>query len=98
MPTPHPDGLPPTKPFYLPQTLVGKALALPAQILFAVLGMLGLATWARQIVRVVPRQAAKIVIGGDGEGAGREVNLASWIDQNVPSLKGTFKPSWWLPK
>jgi hypothetical protein len=83
----HPDP----KPFYLPQSVVGKALALPAQILFALLGMLGLATWARQIVRVVPRTAGRIARGASED-------VTAWVDRNVPSLKGSFTPAWWLPK
>ncbi|CAK9783619.1 unnamed protein product [Cutaneotrichosporon oleaginosum] len=92
LPTPLPSTPPAPTPhsFYLPQGLVGKALALPAQLLFALLGMLGVATWARQIVRVVPRSAGTIA-----RDAAEDVT--AWVDRNVPSLKGTFKPAWWLP-
>lgn len=102
MPHPPPAGSPPpsdpTKPFYLPKTFLGKAAALPAQILFAILGMLGIATWARQIVRVVPRVPGLVALRGQKTEDGEGESVAAWVDRNVPSLKETFTPSWWLPK
>ncbi|BEI82219.1 hypothetical protein CcaverHIS002_0300870 [Cutaneotrichosporon cavernicola] len=52
--------------------------------------MFKLAVWARQIVRVVPRSPGVIARGAVDD-------VSAWVDKNVPSLKGTFTPSWWLP-
>jgi hypothetical protein len=52
----------PVKQLYLPQGLVSYVLSLPSQILFAILGMLGLAHYARQIVRVRPRSPGTVML------------------------------------
>ncbi|RXK38700.1 hypothetical protein M231_04010 [Tremella mesenterica] len=83
-------------------TFIDRFLSIPSQILFALLGLIGMAQYSRQIVRVTPRDPADI--GDDGgdykahEGDSAAINVARWVEENVPSLKGTFKPSWWLPK
>lgn len=82
---------PPIKPFYLPSSPIARLLAVPQQFVFAVLGMLGLATYAHQIVRVSAKQSAPMPGGVKG-------TIDQWISDNVPSLKGTFTPAWWLPK
>lgn len=82
---------PSIKPFYLSNSPVSRLLALPQQALFALLGMVGLATWAHQIVRVRSKQSAAMPGGVGG-------TIDQWITENVPSLKGTFTPAWWLPK
>jgi hypothetical protein len=83
---------------------VSQVLALPSQILFALLGMLGLAHYARQIVRVRPRVAGTVALKASEagvaaeSGAGKIVDVDAWITQNTPSLSGSYTPSWWLPK
>lgn len=95
-------------------TLLTSILALPGTILLSLLSMVGLASWPRQIVRVVPKSSVKLAShtgfrGGRLDGSGKGENsatigtgkhpiLADWVTNSVPSLKGTFKPSWWLPK
>lgn len=94
----------PIKSFYLPTSSVfARILALPSQLLFAIMGLVGLAHYARQIVRVRPRTSAPLVRSAAAAAAAKETSSAEltvdqWVEDNVPSLKGTFTPSWWLPK
>lgn len=70
------------------------------------LDMAGLRAYPRQIIRILPAKPAilKLRDGNAADGnttfsaGGREKSLSEWISDNVPSLKGTFTPSWWLPK
>ncbi|KAL1412997.1 hypothetical protein Q8F55_000746 [Vanrija albida] len=90
----------PLKSFYLPtSSVLARILALPSQLLFAIMGLVGLAHYARQIVRVRPRNPAPLVraTAVAGNGASKELTVDQWVEDNVPSLKGTFTPSWWLP-
>ena len=64
--------------------------ALPGSVILTLLSMIGLAAWPRQIVRVWPKNPAAL--------SSKEEDVATWISKNVPSLKETFKPAWWLPK
>jgi hypothetical protein len=73
--------------------------------------MVGLAVYPRQIVRVLPSHPGKLVIKGrssihtddeedgwDGLEDGGVRTISQWIGENVPSLRETFSPAWWLPK
>ncbi|ORY25059.1 Alpha/Beta hydrolase protein [Naematelia encephala] len=87
---------PPRRPshvqsFFLPLSYLRFALTVPWQLLFAISGMLGFAHFPRQIVRVTPRTPATFKAGE------QEIGLNQWVERNVPSLKGVFKPSWLLP-
>lgn len=65
------------------------------------MGMLGLAHYARQVVRVRPSHAGLIALKRKGdkiETEGGKVSVDEWITKNTPSLSGDFTPSWWLPK
>lgn len=92
--------------FYLPRSAFQALISLPRQILFAIAGLFGLAHYARQVVRITPRLPAILSLrpgaesdGGDSENGGDgKVSLNQWIERNVPSLKGRFVPTWWLPK
>jgi hypothetical protein len=104
-------------------TLFYSALALSGSTLLTILSLVGLASWSRQIVKVVPSKPARLTLrngiaprrepgGGDlhnvngqpsdvSQEVGHDkegVSLAEWVGRNVGSLKGTFRPSWWLPK
>ena len=81
------------KPFFLPRGWFHGLLTLPAQIWFAISGLLGIAQYARQVVRVPPARSSALIKTSRGK-----VGLAEWVDKEVPSLKGTFLPTWWLPK
>ena len=83
----------PIKPFYLAKTPIQALLALPGQILFAIAGLFGLAHYARQIVHVSPK-----VPGALYHVKGHRLDLNRWVKDNMPSLKGSFVPTWWLPK
>lgn len=91
--TPQRSSSPRVKPWLLPQTLFEQLITLPQQLLFVLLGMLGLASYARQIVRVNAAKPAEIVLKNK-----KKEDVASWINRNTPSLSGTFKPAWWAPK
>lgn len=91
--TPQWSSSPRVKPWLLPQTLFEQLITLPQQLLFVLLGMLGLASYARQIVRVNAAKPAEIVLKNK-----KKEDVASWINRNTPSLSGTFKPAWWAPK
>lgn len=92
--------------FYLPRSGLQALISLPRQILFAIAGLFGLAHYARQVVRITPRLPAILTLRsdtrsdvGDSENGGDgKVSLNQWIERNVPSLKGRFVPTWWLPK
>lgn len=86
----------PVKEFFLPNSWISQFLSVPSQIIFAIAGIFGMANYARQIVRIKPKQGAVLKLrGGDGR---EQVGLGQWIERSVPSLSGSFKPSWWLPK
>lgn len=104
--------------------LIYSALALSGSTLLTILSLVGLASWSRQIVKVVPTAPALLTLNNDvirasrqpqvrqrcevvkevegeqspGQGDGAALNVAQWVVRSVPSLSGTFKPSWWLPK
>lgn len=84
----------PVKSFFLPNSWLSQFLSVPSQIFFAIAGLFGMAHYARNIIRIRPKQSGLISIRGNG---GSET-LSEWIEENVPSLSGSFKPSWWLPK
>jgi hypothetical protein len=84
----------PVKSFFLPNSWISQFLSVPSQIIFAIAGMFGIANYARNIVRIKPKRSGILDIHGNG---GSE-QVAQWIEENVPSLSGSFKPSWWLPK
>jgi hypothetical protein len=95
------------KGFYVSKNPFQALWHLPAQIFFAITGFLGLAQYARQIVRVAPRLPAALAVRtGYASRANstadatdtKEVTLSEWVDENVGSLRGVFKPTWWLPK
>jgi len=84
----------PVKSFFLPNSWISQFLSVPSQIVFAIAGMMGLASYARNIIRIKPKRSGALEIRGNG---GSEP-VAEWIEDNVPSISGSFKPSWWLPK
>jgi hypothetical protein len=84
----------PVKSFFLPNSWISQFLSVPSQIVFAIAGMMGLANYARNIIRIKPKRSGALEIRGNG---GSEP-VAEWIEDNVPSIRGSFKPSWWLPK
>lgn len=86
----------PVKEFFLPNSWISQFLSVPAQIVFAIAGIFGLANYARQIVKIRPRQGAVLKL--KSETGLEQTGLNRWIEENVPSLSGSFKPSWWLPK
>ena len=107
----------PIKPFYSPSTSPwGFITSVVSQLVFAITGMLGLAQYAREIVKVYPTNPASLQIrdldqsqptgpdvleDGHHPSSGQEhgeISLRRWIENHVPSLKETFKPTWWLPK
>jgi len=84
----------PVKSFFLPNSWISQFLSVPSQIIFAIAGMMGIANYARNIIRIRPKRSGLLKLRGNG---GTE-SVSEWIDDNVPSLSGSFKPSWWLPK
>ena len=95
------------KSFYVSKNPFQALWHLPAQIFFAITGVLGLAQYARQIVRVVPKLPAALAVrraqnngsdSGVGDATSKDVSLGQWVDENVGSLRGVFRPTWWLPK
>lgn len=86
-------SIPRIKPWLLPQSLLEQLITLPQQLLFVLLGMLGLASYARQIVRVNAAKPATITLKNK-----KTEDVAAWINRSTPSLSGTFKPAWWAPK
>jgi hypothetical protein len=87
----------PVKGFFLPNSWISQFLSVPSQIVFAIAGLFGMANYARQIVKIRPKQDAVLKLR-NGNGATKEGRLSRWIEESVPSLSGSFKPSWWLPK
>ncbi len=79
-------------------SLLSQVLSLPGQLLLTLLSMVGLAAWPRQIVRVVPRAPGVLNYAKSARRVAEGYTVSRWIADNVPSLKGTFKPAWWLPK
>ncbi len=92
----------PIKQFHLPLSTFRRLLSLPGQIVFAITGLLGLAHYSRHIVLVRPEKSAELNIAKHSKGQRRSVLdkqlLSEWIEENVPSLLGSFTPSWWLSK
>lgn len=91
----------PIKPFYLPRSFWGQLVTLPSQILFMILGAMGLAHYSRQIVRVRSKRSAALEITkkvGERREVARTTTVDKWVQDNVPSLDGSFTPAWWLPK
>ena len=91
------------KPFLLPNpSFLSWLLSIPSNIWFAISGLLGLASYTRQIVSVAPRSPAAINISRShaklANGDSKGVRLDDWVERNVPSLKGVVRPAWWLPK
>jgi hypothetical protein len=84
----------PVKSFFLPNSWISQFLSVPSQIIFAIAGIFGMASYARQIIRIKPKRSGLLQIRGGG---GSE-EVGQWVEENVPSLSGSFKPSWWLPK
>ncbi|WVF65970.1 hypothetical protein IAT40_000708 [Kwoniella sp. CBS 6097] len=77
-------------------------ITFPSQLLFALAGMIGMAHYARQIVKIVPSNPARIMlrqnsIGTKENQSRKEVRVDQWISDNVSSLKDVFRPSWWAP-
>lgn len=70
---------------------------------YSLVGSLGMARWARDIVRIVPYKPGIVKLrsslgsGGAKTGKGNK-NLTEWINESVPSLMGRFTPAAWLPK
>jgi hypothetical protein len=56
--------------------------------------VLGLAHYGRQIVVVRPRTSGQVHLARNGD----TKTVVDFIEDSCPSLAGTFKPSWWLPK
>lgn len=88
----------PIKPFYLPGSWWAQLFTVPQQIIFALAGLLGMANYARQIVRIAPKRPGLLKVRSRPDGEGEQQDVGQWINENVPSLKKSFKPSWWLPK
>ncbi|KIR31098.1 anon-23da protein [Cryptococcus deuterogattii MMRL2647] len=69
---------------------------------YSLVGSLGMARWARDIVRIVPRNPGVVNLrsnlgSGGAKGGKGSKSLTEWIDESVPSLKGRFTPAAWLP-
>lgn len=86
------------KPFYLPSSWWAQLFSVPQQIVFALAGLFGMANFARQIVRVTPKRPGYLKLRGGRGGEGEQQDVAQWINANVPSLRESFNPSWWIPK
>lgn len=87
----------PIKGFYLPSSWWTQLFSVPQQILFALAGLVGMASYARQIIRVTPKRAGLLQLRTGG-GQRDEQRVDEWIEDNVPSLWESYKPSWWIPK
>lgn len=77
---------------YVPSSIGHTLRQLPKRCLFAMAGLIGLASYPRQIVLVRAAKPAMLSLNGS------EVSVTEWIESNVPSIHGVFWPSWWLPK
>lgn len=86
----------PIKAFYLPASWWEQLFSVPQQIVFALAGLIGMASFARQIIRVTPKRAGLLTLRNGGRGEQQRVD--EWIEDNVPSLWESYKPSWWIPK
>ncbi|ODN79060.1 anon-23da protein [Cryptococcus wingfieldii CBS 7118] len=69
---------------------------------YSFFGFLNMVRWSSDIVKVVPGKPGLVdfarknnVLGGERGAKGVTVN--EWVEENVPSLKGTFTPAAWLP-
>lgn len=87
----------PIKAFYLPSSWWAQLFSVPQQIIFALAGLIGMASYARQIIRVTPKRAGLLQLRSGG-GQQDQQRVDEWIEDNVPSLWGSYKPSWWIPK
>ncbi len=77
----------------VPVMTILASLTSPFQYTYHIItDILGLAHYSRQIVLVRPRNPAKLRI------ANSRISITEWLEDAVPSLAGTFTPSWWLPK
>ncbi|WWC85872.1 uncharacterized protein L201_000739 [Kwoniella dendrophila CBS 6074] len=78
-------------------------LTFPSQFFFALAGLMGIANYVRQIVKIIPTKPATICLSQKGVSNSnnndrrRTVKVDQWIKENVKSLEGVFKPSWWAP-
>jgi hypothetical protein len=87
----------PIKSFYLPSSWWSQLFTVPQQIVFALAGLIGMASYARQIIRVTPKRAGLLQLRNGG-GQMDQQRVDEWIEDNVPSLWESYKPSWWIPK
>ncbi|KAL7418672.1 hypothetical protein Q5752_006355 [Cryptotrichosporon argae] len=103
-PGPRPSGVP-TKPFYFARSAHASVLSLPAQVLFALAGLVGLAHYARAIVRAAPRRPGVVHVrawegdGVDGEpsegGSGGEASeVESEVDEDKLGGRSTSVNRW----
>ncbi|OCF36347.1 anon-23da protein [Kwoniella heveanensis BCC8398] len=77
-------------------------ITFPSQLLFALAGMIGMAHYARQIVKIAPTNPARIRLARRSDETEEsqpeaEARVDQWIADNVKSLKDVFRPSWWAP-
>lgn len=82
---------------YVPSSIGHTIRHLPKRCLFALAGLLGVASYPRQVVLVRPTQPATVTLGAS-DGDSSAASVTEWIERNVPSIHGVFWPSWWLPK
>lgn len=87
----------PIKAFYLPSSWWAQLFSVPQQIVFALAGLIGMASYARQIIRVTPKRAGLLQLQSGG-GQQDQQRVDEWIEDNLPSLWESYKPSWWIPK
>lgn len=87
----------PIKAFYLPSSWWDQLFSVPQQIVFALAGLIGMASYARQIIRVTPKRAGLLSLRNGG-GQREQQRVDEWIEDNVSSLWESYKPSWWIPK
>ena len=78
---------------YVPSSIGHTIRQLPKRCLFAMAGLIGLASYPRQIVLVRAAKPAILNVNGS-----EKSSVTEWIESNVPSILGVFRPSWWLPK
>ncbi|TYJ51641.1 hypothetical protein B9479_007775 [Cryptococcus floricola] len=66
---------------------------------YSFFGFINMVRWSSDIVRVVPGKPGLVDFtrGGGVKGGGKGVTVNEWVEENVPSLKGTFTPAAWLP-
>ncbi|OXG51937.1 anon-23da protein [Cryptococcus neoformans] len=69
---------------------------------YSLVGSLGMARWARDIVRIIPSNPGVVKLrsslgSGGAKGGKGNKNLTEWINASVPSLTERFTPAAWLP-